>query len=229
MLRSILPDIPVMKKKNLIVFDIDGTLTDTVDIHQSSFKNSLRYIGVQNFNDSFGTYTHHTDSHIARVIFETATNRVFDHSTIKAFEAFLHQQIEQHEVKEIKGARQFVDEISAHTDFGICYATGSLLKPAGLKLQRIGIRYETTQLVASNETEEREGIVRKAIRNAEAYYGVEKFDRIISFGDGLWDLKTAANLSLEFIGIGSKNEQVLRDHGMLRHYADLEKINIAEL
>lgn len=198
-------------------------------MHQSSFKRSLHHIGVQNFNDSFGTYTHHTDSHIARVIFETATDKAFDSTVIEVFEDFLHQQIEQYEVKEIKGAKQFVEEISAHPDFGICYATGSLLKPAGLKLQRIGISFEACQLVASNEIEEREGIVQKAIRNAAAYYGVEKFDRVLSFGDGLWDLKTAANLSLEFIGIGNKNEQILKDHGMLRHYADLEKINIAEL
>jgi beta-phosphoglucomutase-like phosphatase (HAD superfamily) len=56
------------KKKNLIVFDIDGTLADSVNIHQEAFKQSLNLIGVKEFNDKFGAYLHHTDSHIAKVI-----------------------------------------------------------------------------------------------------------------------------------------------------------------
>lgn len=53
--------------------------------------------------------------------------------------------------------------------------------------------------------------------------------RIISFGDGLWDLKTANNLSLEFIGIGCSNEAVLKGSGMKKHYADFSEIMIADL
>jgi hypothetical protein len=36
----VIPDLKLnkmIKKRNLIVFDIDGTLTDTVDIHQKCF------------------------------------------------------------------------------------------------------------------------------------------------------------------------------------------------
>ena len=217
------------KKKNLIVFDIDGTLTDTVEIHQNAFRKSLNLIGVEKFNDAFGTYKHHTDSHIAKSIFEFVTTRTFDTAIIESFENYLYEQIEQNEIKEIRGSKRLIEEIEANTDFGICYATGSLFKPAKLKLNNIGIDFEPIQLVASNAIEEREGIVEAAIINAKEHYGVEKFERIISFGDGLWDLKTANNLSLEFVGIGKANEAILKQNGMKKHFYDFEGFSVMEL
>lgn len=218
-----------MKKRNLIVFDIDGTLTDTVEIHQNAFKKSLQFIGVKKFNDSFGTYKHHTDAHIARVIFESAINQIFEKAIIDNFEEYLFKQISQNEIREISGSRQIIKEIKTKTDFGVCYATGSLLKPAKLKLERIGIDFEPIQLVASNEIEERERILEKAIQNAQEYYKTEKFDRIISFGDGLWDLKAAENLSLEFVGIGNRNKEILKENGMKKHYSDFHELKLTEL
>jgi beta-phosphoglucomutase-like phosphatase (HAD superfamily) len=217
------------KKRNLIVFDIDGTLTDTVDIHQNAFKKSLQLIGVERFDDAFGTYKHHTDSYIAKVIFEYNTHKPFDKSTLDLFEAHLYMQIYQHKIIEISGAKQMIKDIESKTNFGICFATGSLLKPAILKLDKAGIDFDPMQIVASNEMEEREEIIIKAINNARSFYQVEKFDRIISFGDGIWDLRAAQNLSLEFVGIGNKHKETLTENGMEKHYQDFVDLNWEEL
>lgn len=219
----------MLKKRNLIVFDIDGTLTDTVNIHQMAFRKSLNLIGIEKFNDAFGTYKHHTDFHIAKLIFELVKNQTFDKSVIENFENHLYTLIEENEIKEIAGSKQIINDIETKTDFGVCYATGSLLKPAMLKLERVGINFSPIQIVASNDIEERERIVEKAIKNAQEYYNIEKFERIISFGDGLWDLKTANNLSLEFIGIGEINKKMLTDNGMKKHFNDFNKLNVNEL
>lgn len=218
-----------MKKKNLIVFDIDGTLTDTVEIHHAAFRESLKLIDVPDFNGAFGIYEHHTDSHIVRKIFEHATEKTFEDSQMRKFEEYLFEKIRQHKINEVKGAVQMIQGIEGGGDFGVCYATGSLLKPAVLKLEGIGIRFNPAQLVASNNMEEREKIVAEAIKNAGLYYSIEKFDRIISFGDGLWDLKTAENLAIEFIGVGEKHKKLLTDNGMQRHYTDFSHFNLAEL
>jgi beta-phosphoglucomutase-like phosphatase (HAD superfamily) len=88
-------------KRNLIVFDIDGTLTDTVDIHQDAFKKTLQLIGMEHFDDSFGTYKHHTDSYIAKVILENNTHKPFEKSALDLFEDHLYMQIDHHKIKEI--------------------------------------------------------------------------------------------------------------------------------
>lgn len=216
-------------KRNLIVFDIDGTLTDTVGLHQAAFKKALHLIGSGIFNDQFGTYKHHTDAHIAKVIYESGTERDFDDVVCGQFEDHLYEMLSGNDILEIKGSKNVVRGIEEQTDFGICYATGSLYRPAKLKLERIGVSFDDLQLVASNNIEERERIVEKAIENAREYYQVEKFDRIISFGDGLWDLKTANNLSLEFIGIGDTNKAILEANGMQKHYSDFTKMLLSEL
>lgn len=216
-------------KRNLIVFDIDGTLTDTVDIHQNAFQKSLHLIGVERFDDSFGIYKHHTDSYIAKVIFEYNTNKPFDKSTLDLFEEHLYAQIIPDEIIEIGGAKQIIKDIENKTNFGFCFATGSLLKPAILKLDKAGIDFDPMQIVASNEMEEREEIIKKAIDNARSFYKVEKFDRIISFGDGIWDLRAAQNLSLEFIGIGNKHKETLTENGMKKHYPDFMDLKWEEL
>ena len=211
-----------MQKKNLIVFDIDGTLTDTVHLHQMAFKKGLQFIGVSTYNDAFSTYKHHTDLHIAKVIYESNTGNPFLPATIHTLDTFLYEEIKQAPIQEINGAKKLVEKLELHTDFGVCFATGSLYQPAVLKLNRIGVSFDPFQLVASNTIEERENIVNQAINNAKRYYNTPQFDRIIAVGDGLWDLFTAKNLNLEFIGIGTSNQAIMQANGMLIHFKDLQ-------
>jgi phosphoglycolate phosphatase-like HAD superfamily hydrolase len=210
-----------MTKKSLIVFDIDGTLTDSVAIHQKAFKAALRDMGVQDYDANFKTYKHHTDSYIAGKIYENYHHQKFTASKIEAFENCLMERISNSTVNEILGAKALIDRLKSQSEFEICYATGSLLKPAQFKLDSIGIDYSEKQLVASNHIFERENIVLKAIENAKELYNVNQFERIISVGDGLWDLTTAVRLGVEFIGIGNSNKAILLKNGMNHFFENL--------
>lgn len=130
-------------------------------------------------------------------------------------------------MQEIKGAKQFVAHIEQETTFGVCYATGSMHRPAAFKLEKIGIGFDPLQLVASNHSEERAAIVQAAIRNAGSYYGTAQFDRIIAFGDGIWDLKTAQQLAIGFVGIGDKNKAIMEAAGMEIHESDYTTFDLA--
>ncbi len=213
-------------KNNLIVFDIDGTLTESVEIHQKGFINALTQLGVQNIDSNFKEYKHHTDSFIAKEIYENDKSSPFSGIEIVKFEAHLLNFIQNHQIAEIAGAKKTIEKIENHTDFGICFATGSLLKPAKYKLDCIGLKYNSEQLIASNNIEDRESIVLTAIESAKSFYNTQKFERIISIGDGLWDLKTAQNLNLEFIGIGSKNKEIMTQHGMDNYFEDLTDFEV---
>jgi phosphoglycolate phosphatase-like HAD superfamily hydrolase len=111
----------------------------------------------------------------------------------------------------------------------VCYATGSLLKTAQYKLDQIGISYTEKQLIASNHLFEREHIVSTAIESARNFYGVPSFHKIISVGDGLWDLKTANNLNLSFIGIGDLNRNVLLQNGAKIILSDFSEMDLKML
>jgi len=52
-------------KENLLIFDIDGTLTDSVPVHQTGFRNALKNSGITDYDNNFSGYKHHTDSFIS--------------------------------------------------------------------------------------------------------------------------------------------------------------------
>jgi len=212
--------------KNLIVFDIDGTLTDSVTQHIKAFKKTLLEMGVSEINDDFKTFKHHTDSFISKSIFESNTSKEFSKVEFDVFENGLTDKLLGQTINEITGAKHLIDKLKNSADFGFCFATGSLRKPAEYKLNTVGIPFEDWQLVTSDSIYDREGIVSKAIENASKYYNTPKFERIISVGDGLWDLLTAKNLELEFIGVGLINEKILTENGAEVVYEDLTEFEI---
>lgn len=217
-------------KKNLVVFDIDGTLTDSVTQHQAGFVQALQQLGVQEINQDFHAYKHHTDLHIARTIYEAALPARFDTAAVSRFESLLYDHIAAAgSLQEIKGAKQFVTFLEKETDFGVCYATGSMLRPAVFKLQAAGITFDPVQLATSNYREERAAIVQEAIRNARLYYNQSEFEKIIAFGDGIWDLKTAQELGVGFVGIGVKNKTAMEAAGMQWHGNDFTELDTAIL
>ena len=204
-----------MHKKNLIVFDIDDTLTKSEFQHQLAYVNTMKEFGITKINQDWKTYKHHTDSYILKKNYENNFEENFHLSFIKGFETKMTTAILLlKKVEEIKGARAAVDFFMNQTNYGVAFATGSILQPALVKLNQAEIKFTEELVVGSNSIYEREGIVKEAIERAKDFYQVEEFENIISVGDGLWDLTTARNLGVHFIGIGTKN------------YPDFEKQDI---
>jgi phosphoglycolate phosphatase-like HAD superfamily hydrolase len=77
----------------------------------------------------------------------------------------------------------------------------------------------------SEDGPSREAIVRKAIERAERRH--QRFERIVFVGDALWDVRTARNLRLPFLGIASGAQAALLRHNGASHvvedYSDLDR------
>lgn len=220
-----------MKKKEplLFVFDVDDTLTQTAGIHIQAFIESLHKLGVKQMDTQFGSYLHHTDSYISKVIYEKETGNSYTLKIKEQFAQLLTAKMQKEKIEEIKGASKLIKSIKAHEGVFACFATGSLRRPAIQKLKAVGIDFEPSLLVASDGIEERENIILKSIEQAKAHYDIKQFGRIISVGDGLWDLKAAKNLQLEFIGIGKKNKAILLANGCKKHVNDFQNIEFDDL
>ena len=215
--------------KTLLIFDIDDTLTKTAAIHIECFIESLNELGVAKMDTNFGGYLHHTDSFIAKTIYEKELWQAFTEPIKVQFEKLLSNKMAEKEVSEVAGASQFIREAQNNSSVAICFATGSLRRPAIQKLKAIGVDFNHQLLVASDRLEKRESIVKGAIEVAKKVYQAKNFERIISIGDGLWDLKAANNLNLDFVGIGLKNKTTLLEQGCLRHFDDFRNVSLIQL
>ena len=209
----------------LFIFDIDGTITDSVVAHQSSFLKAFNDAGITKVDTNWGSYTHHTDSWIFAEVFRQKYGRDPTREEVSAFSSAVSRNFEaallDKSVQQIPGSVNFVRQIAEDSRCAYAFATGSFRPPAIRKLNAVGIEFPTELLVTASEFEAREEIVTGAISAAEKYFGVSTFRDIISIGDGYWDFVAAKNLKLEFIGIANgQNCEKLKAAGAVNMFPD---------
>lgn len=205
----------------LCIFDIDGTLTDSVVQHQTSFLKALLSDGLVCKNREWGSYRHHSDSAIFCEIVELEKGYLPGKKELERFDSALHsyflEEVRQNPLRAIPGAKEFVQALE-RSGSAVAFATGSMRAPAQEKLSfLLGNEWSPELLSTANDYLSREEIVEGAIRKASEVYGIPHFSRIISFGDGVWDATTARALSLEFVGITS-------DQAKFRGICDTSKL-----
>ncbi|WP_440880200.1 HAD family hydrolase [Tenacibaculum sp. C7A-26P2] len=207
-----------MNKENLIVLDIDDTLTISNEKHTDALLYAMNHFGISKVNTDWRTYKNASDSYIFSVNYEKTYNKKFNFDLIPEFEEVMTEHfLSFPETPEIPGAQKIIDFFINETNYAICFATGSILKPALLKLQQAKIKTITEVLESSNNIFTREDIVTSAINKAKKHFGVGYFKHIISFGDGLWDATTAKNLNIEFVGVNKKNLEDFNKIGIKHH------------
>ena len=86
----------------------------------------------------------------------------------------------------------------------IAVATGGWGPSARLKLSVAELAIDDAVFACADDGRSRADIVRLARDRAEAFYG-RRFDRVVSIGDGVWDVQTAIELDMPFVGIGTGN------------------------
>jgi phosphoglycolate phosphatase-like HAD superfamily hydrolase len=190
-------------KPNIAVFDIDGTLTDSVRAHQLAFEAALRDFNFPALRTDWGNYRHHSDSAIlteawVEAGWEGPANLArLEESYLRHYRAAVTAE----PFEKIPGVNAFLEHLR-EDGWVLAFATGSLRSGALHKLGVAGVDGTTEVLVTATEFETREEIVSHAVELACEMAGGSVPRRVISIGDGVWDLKTAQNLGYEFLGIG---------------------------
>ncbi|MGH9935956.1 MAG: HAD family hydrolase, partial [Blastocatellia bacterium] len=105
-------------------------------------------------------------------------------------------------------------------------ATGCWQPSAEMKLRAASINYQGVPGGFAEDGVARESIVGAAISRSRASYRRESFDRIVSVGDGVWDVRTAARLGLAFVGVASgERAEMLREAGAKQIIPDFEDVD----
>lgn len=215
----------------LVIFDIDGTLTQTSAIDELCFR--AAYAEMLDFHDissALEACPHISDTGITRFIYQTHKERApHDHeeAAICARVVTLlheHQRHNPAHFAEVSGAVTMLERLAEKNDWVIAVATGCWRASAEMKLRAANIALHEKPAGFAEDGPSREAIVSAAIARAQQAYNRTRFDKIVSVGDGVWDVKTAANLGLSFVGIGAEaRAESLRQNGarfILPHYED---------
>jgi phosphoglycolate phosphatase-like HAD superfamily hydrolase len=215
----------------LVVFDLDGTLTRTSVVDAECYAQAiLETASIEGLNTDWTGYKHATDEGILRQIFlerfgcppgRWERARICDR-----FIDLLAERCARNagEFSEVPGAGALVRRLLDGAGWGVAIATGAWRRSATFKIQHSGLPVANLPSAFAEDGSARETVVRAAIQRAHRHYHRPAFERIVSVGDGLWDVSAARSLGLPFLGIAEESYAcVLRENGashVLENYLD---------
>jgi phosphoglycolate phosphatase-like HAD superfamily hydrolase len=192
---------------HLVMFDIDGTLTDTVGVDEECYVRAL--LDVFDFADidtDWSTYAHATDSGIFRQIYLSRSGQSPTLADISLFHQYFVQLIAaaaaQSPFPAVAGADQLLHRLASSPVHRISLATGGWSDSARLKMAGAGMCFDDHPAATADDAFDRESIMSLSRQRAVEWHGV-LFSRTVYIGDGVWDARACRTLGIPFIGVGS--------------------------
>jgi len=190
---------------NVAIFDIDGTLTDTMAVDMECFVRALREeLGVEP-PAHWHTLDDVTDSTIVaeacRVAGKSPPDPRSEAKMANRVGELLSEiaAVEPSRFLPIPGAAFILEELK-HRDWGVGMATGAWRPSARIKLKTAALPVAGVPLVTSSDFPARTAIISESVRRAG---GDPSADTVVYFGDGVWDGRAAEQVGCHFVGIGS--------------------------
>jgi phosphoglycolate phosphatase-like HAD superfamily hydrolase len=210
----------------LVMFDIDGTLTESFALDSSAFLDALRDVfGFDDVCDDWAKYQHVTDAGILAEVFALRQNRQPRQEEISRIQAHFVALLAARAdsaggIRPVCGVTALLMRLFVSPDGAVAYASGSWGDAARFKLHSAGLPFEGVPSAFSDDEVSREGLCRLARTRAEIQYG-KTFRRVIYVGDGVWDMRTSQSLGYGFIGIGcGAGAEKLRAEGAFQVLSD---------
>ena len=199
----------------LVMFDIDGTLTQTYQADETCFVQALREVfGFTDIDTDWASYPHCSDSGILEVLFQIRLGRSPLPAEISTFQAHFVSLLTAATVVQpfnpIAGARDFFCSLTSSSALAVSLASGAWECSARFKLASAGLDFPQIPAAFSDDAHAREAIMQPSLVRAAQFHFRDSFDAVIYIGDGAWDARAARNLGFPFIGISHEPARVER-------------------
>jgi phosphoglycolate phosphatase-like HAD superfamily hydrolase len=200
---------------NLVIFDIDGTLTQSVAVDEACFVRAFQdVLGIEQINTNWLKYNFQTDSGLALEICRNHLGRDPSDAEITSLQArfiqLLFSAVEEatQPIREIPGAATLLHSLGAHPRWRIAIATGGWKASARFKLASAGLPVDAFPWANADDALDRVDILRAAMQRAGQEYGRDAFEDVVYVGDGVWDVRAARSLEIGFLGLAAGNKAV---------------------
>jgi beta-phosphoglucomutase-like phosphatase (HAD superfamily) len=198
---------------NLALFDIDGTLTESVAVDERCFVQAFRdVLDIGPINTNWLDYPFQTDSGLALEICRQHLGREPGGAEIsrlqRRFAELLGAAVAEagQAIQEVPGAAALLRRLAAHPRWHVAIATGGWSVSARFKLASAGLPVDAFPWASADDALDRVDILRTATRRAEERYGPEAFEKVVYVGDDIWDVRAAKALGTGFLGLAAADK-----------------------
>jgi phosphoglycolate phosphatase-like HAD superfamily hydrolase len=191
---------------HLVMFDIDGTLTETMKVDEECFVRSFKDVfGFADVNTDWSHYPHTTDSGVFHDVF---TSRIGRSPTAQETSQFRQHFIQllaaassQSPFTPVAGADRLLSRLAQGGSHRVSLATGGWGDSARLKMASAGMCFDDHPAASADDALDRESIMRLSRQRAAERYG--RFGSTVYVGDGVWDARACRGIGIPFIGIAT--------------------------
>jgi len=190
---------------NLVMFDVDGTLTLSMDIDDCCYVQTMfEHLGVIIDND-WSHYRQVTDSGIAAELRDRHQRPREEMTAVRdRFISLVRQSLtdDPNCCRQVSGANSFLDRLRITDGVVPSVATGGWAESALAKLRHAGVNVDGLAFASGDDAESRTTVMALCQERAAVLANVDEFLTVTYIGDGTWDAHAAANLGWQFIGVG---------------------------
>jgi len=192
---------------HLVMFDIDGTLTETMKVDEECFVRSFKDVfGFADVDTDWSHYPRTTDSGIFHDVFTSHIGRSPTAQEVSRFRQHFIQLLaaasSQSPFAPVAGADRLLFRLAQGGSHRVSLATGGWRDSAHLKMASAGMCFDDHPAASADDALDRESIMRLSNQRAAERYG-ESFACTVYVGDGVWDARACRSVGVPFIGIGT--------------------------
>jgi phosphoglycolate phosphatase-like HAD superfamily hydrolase len=216
---------------HLVMFDIDGTLTETMKVDEECFVRSFKDVfGFADIDTDWSHYPHTTDSGIFHDVFTSRVGRSPTEQDISRFRQHFIQLLaaasSQSPFAPVAGANKLLSRLAQGGSHRVSLATGGWRDSARLKMASAGMCFDDHPTATADDALDRESIMALSKQRAAERYG-ESFACTVYVGDEVWDARACRSVGVPFIGIGAGSRATrLSAEGAVRVFPDLSDADI---
>jgi phosphoglycolate phosphatase-like HAD superfamily hydrolase len=190
----------------LVIFDIDGTLTQTMKADEECFVRSLAEVcGFGDVDTNWSRYKHGTDSGVFHEIHEARTGQPPSPIEISRFRQHFVEMLARVSsaapFAAVEGASMLLSRLADSAEHRVALATGGWRDSARLKMASAGLCFDDYPAASSDDAFDRESIIRLSMQRATERYG--RCGSTVYVGDGVWDARACCNVGVPFIGVAT--------------------------
>jgi len=190
---------------NAIIFDIDGTLIESMDFDSILYKRAVKNIlGDVFIHSDWNSYVNVTDVGILCEILKDngyENSNIYKNAIRIEFGKLIEEYLIKNRINSIPGAIDLIKRIKNESNFVLGIATGGWGHTACLKLTAAGFGILGIPMCSSDDSIDRIEIMKKCL----SIMGND-FDKICYVGDGEWDIIATQRIGWDFIGVGHRIE-----------------------